>query len=198
MALSGEDRAAQAALRARQGDGARYDAEEAPAEDLLLARRATAFFARKLNELEDPALLHPLDYPLGWTRAHVLAKVGYDARRLAIALEPLCPAASYLPPETMMDDLPSLDLAATLPARALRHLFQHSAIHLDVCWRDLPGKAWESQLAVGRTEAIPVRNIPRLRAILLWREVLALDCGASQRDAPEEIRNALATEGEAR
>lgn len=177
------------ALRARQGKGARYDADEAPGEDLLLARRATAFFARKLNELDDADLAQPATTPEGWTRAHIVAAVGYDARRLALALEPLCPAASHLPPETLTDDLPPLDLAATLPARALRHLFQHSAIHLDVCWRDLPGSAWDKDIVAG--EAVPVRDTPRLRALKLWRQVLALDSGASLRDAPDVLRKGL-------
>lgn len=189
MVLSAEDRAARDALRARQGGGARYDAEEAPGCDLLLARRATAFFARKLNELDDAALFASTTRPGGWTRAHIVAAVGYDARRLALALEPLCPAASHLPPETLTDDLPPLDLAATLPARALRHLFQHSAIHLDVCWRDLPGSAWDRDIVAG--DAVPVRDTPRRRALTLWRQVLALGSGASLRDAPDVLRKGL-------
>jgi maleylpyruvate isomerase len=198
MKLSDEDSAARDALRARQGHGARYDAAEAPADDLLLARRATAFFARKLNELEDSALMLAAVGPAGWTRAHVVAEIGYDARRMALALEPLCPADSSLPPETHPNSLPSLDLAATLPARALRHLFQHSAIHLDVCWRDLAGPAWDASIDPAGRGMVAVRDLPRLRAVSLWRQVLALGSGATQRDVPEDIRHALAEPGEAR
>jgi maleylpyruvate isomerase len=192
MNLSDEDRAARDALRARQGRGARYDAAEAPVEDLLLARRATAYFARKLNELEDSMLMLPAVGPAGWTRAHVVAEVGYEARRLALALEPLCPVDSSPPPETHPDSLPSLDLAATLPARALRHLFQHSAIHLDVCWRDLPGPAWEASVDHAGQDMVAVRDLPRLRATNLWRQALAVGSGATERDVPEGIRKALA------
>jgi maleylpyruvate isomerase len=188
MVLSAEDRAARAALRARQGGGARYDAEGAPSNDLLLARRATAFFARKLNGLDDLALCPPAHVPVRWTRAHIVAKLGYDARRMALDLEPLCPGSSHLPPESSAEELPSLDLAVTLPARALRYLFQHAAIHLDVCWRDLPEPAWDAQIALDRTGMVCVRDLPRLRAIELWRQVLALDCGATARDVPYELR----------
>ncbi|MCC5968643.1 MAG: maleylpyruvate isomerase N-terminal domain-containing protein [Pararhodobacter sp.] len=184
MSLTPADNAAREALRARQGRGARYDAADAPAEDLLLARRATAFFARKLNEIDDAGLALPAIGPNGWTRAHVVAAVGYDARHLALALEPLCVAASGLPPETHADALPPLDLAATLPARALRHLFAHAAIHLDVCWRDLPGKGWSERVVDRQGNEIPVRDLPRLRALMLWRHVLALGNGASRRDVP--------------
>ena len=48
--------AARAALQARQGEGARYDAATAPARDLDWARRGTAYFARMLNGLSDAAL----------------------------------------------------------------------------------------------------------------------------------------------
>lgn len=187
MALSEEDAAAREALRARQGGGARYDAEEAPADDLLLARRATAFFARKLNELEDAALTHPAEKTAGWKRAHVVAEVGYEARRLALAIEPLCPKDAGGPPETFTDGLPSLHQAATLPARALRHLFQHSSIHLDVCWRDLPGSAWDARVEIRERGDVAVRDMPRLRAISLWRSALDLGAGATLRDAPREL-----------
>jgi maleylpyruvate isomerase len=110
---------------------------------------------------------------------------------MALALEPLCPADSQLPPETHPDTLPSLDLAASLPARALRHLFEHSAIHLDVCWRDLPGPAWEASVDLAGQGMVPVRDLPRLRAVNLWRHALALGSGASLRDAPPVLREFL-------
>ena len=47
------------ALRQRQGAGARYDAPNAPHDDLLLARRGAAYFARQLNRLDDTALDAP-------------------------------------------------------------------------------------------------------------------------------------------
>ena len=128
------------------------------------------------------------------TRAHVVAAVGYEARRLALALEPLCPADNAPPPESLADTLPPLDLAATLPARALRHLFDHSAIHLDVCWRDLPGKSWDETITDPRRETVTMRDLPRRRALTLWRQVLALGNGASLRDAPPHVRKALSDE----
>lgn len=188
MIPSGPHNAARDALRARQGSGARYDADEAPADDLLLARRATAYFARKLNELDDAALCTPAAGHSGWTRAHVVAAVGYDARRLALVLEPLCPNTGDLPPETDPADIPPLDMAATLPARALRYLFEHSAIHLDVCWRDLPGRQWDGTFADDQGATIPVRDLPRRRALTLWHQVIALGNGASPRDVPPSLR----------
>src|SRR5690606_37166878 len=48
---------------------------------LLLARRGQAYFSRKLNELRKDELDAPSLVP-GWTRRHVVAQVGYNARAL--------------------------------------------------------------------------------------------------------------------
>ncbi|MFG5379943.1 hypothetical protein [Yoonia sp. R2-816] len=147
-----------AALRARQGAGARYDAPEAPAADLLRARRATAAFARVLNEADDDAFAAP---SAGGVSALTLATVtlGYEARHIALQLECLiAPDAGYAHIE-----LPTQAVALTLPARALRHLFSHSAIHLDTCWRDLQGPLWEANIAGSAGEAVKARFTPRAR-----------------------------------
>lgn len=178
-----------AALRARQGSGARYDAEDAPHSDLLLARRATAYFARKLNELSDADLYSPSQRE-GWSRAHVVSAVAYDARRLALRLELLWPDTCGLSPE-ILDDLPALALAATLPPRALRHLFEHSTKHLDVVWRDLPGPGWADTLELDNRGEASIRELPFRRAVTLWRHSLLLADGIPEKDVPEAIRPVL-------
>ena len=85
MSLTAGEQAAREALRARQGAGARYDAASAPAEDLLLARRGTAYFARKLGELSDAELDAP-SLREDVRRRALIAQVGYHARALALAV----------------------------------------------------------------------------------------------------------------
>jgi maleylpyruvate isomerase len=53
---------------------------------LLTARRGTAFFARKLSELSYDGLDAPSLLP-GWSRRHVIAHVGYNARAVARLVE---------------------------------------------------------------------------------------------------------------
>ncbi len=48
--------------------------------------------------------------------------------------------------------------AATLPIPALRHLFTHSALHLNVELRDLDDEQWAS-----------VADIPKQRAEAIWK-----------------------------
>jgi maleylpyruvate isomerase len=53
---------------------------------LLTARRGTAFFARKLSELPYDDLDADSLLP-GWSRRHVIAHVGYNARAVARLVE---------------------------------------------------------------------------------------------------------------
>ncbi len=158
-----------AALKARQGVGARYDAPEAPSETLLLARRGTAYFARVLNGLTDDELMVA-------ERAGAVAETGYHARGLAEALARLRTGQPPDPPRAAKD-------AASLPARALRGLFQHSAVHLDVEWRDLPGAFWDVRVPYFAVEAF---QTPLLRAEFVWRA--AVQIGGRSRDLPAELR----------
>lgn len=161
-----------AALRARQGAGARYDAESAPHEDLLLARRGTAYFARVLNGVSDAELSGASLRP-GLTRAHVVAQVSHQARAMALGLKAL--HSPLIAEEAAWYG--DLALAATLPARALRALFEHSAKHLDVEWRDLPGPLWRGQTLA----------LPRQRARAIWRAALDMDHGGRARDVPDAL-----------
>lgn len=169
--------AARAALRAKQGAGARYDADSAPHDALLLARRGTAVFARKLNDLRDADLTAP-------ARARIVARVSYQARELAIALSalrrPLAPEEAAWRADVA--------LATTLPARALRHLFDHAVKHLDVEWRDLPGDAWTAEIPLPDGRRISARATPEMRAETVWRGAVELGNGLRWTDIPPHFR----------
>jgi maleylpyruvate isomerase len=161
--------AERAALIARQGPGARYDAAEAPSEALMLARRGTAYFARVLNGLSDADVMEP-------AHAKVVAGIGYHGRGLAEHLAALRQQAPAPEARQARD-------AISLPARALRGLFQHSAIHLDVEWRDLPGRMWSVEVPGLDMRAA---QTPLARAEAVWRASLHL--GGRRRDLPPEFR----------
>lgn len=174
------------ALRERQGMGARYDCEEAPAVDLLLARLGTAYFARKLNELTDTQLDFPSQVA-GWSRRHVIADICYQARRLARLVE----AARQGRAEERLDEpeaqIEDIEFGATLPARALRNLFQHSQIHLNVEWRDLDAVGWQASIRSLRGEVVAIGQTPAIRGAAIWLAAVNLDNGASERDFPQAL-----------
>ncbi len=179
MSVARTDSDAREALRQRQGKGARYDAPNAPAEDLLIARRGVAYFARKLVELKDEELYQPSAKD-GLSRAHIVARVSYAARSQALALEALGKQDVAAGAMLELRQFGDLDLAATLPARALRHLFHHAQVHLNVCWRDLDTEQWE--VPVGRYTT--VRHLPAIQAGELWYGALDLKNGARGTDVP--------------
>lgn len=185
--------AARAALRDRQGPGARHDAPEAPeapAETLLWARLGTASFARILNDLPDAALPGPSAVP-GWTRAHVVARIGYQARALARLAE--AAASGLASPRHASDEArrAEIETGASLPARALRHLAAHAAVHLDVAWRDLSGPAWDTRVTLTDGTEVAVRDTPWIRARALWLGTVDLGAGGSLRAAPPNLLDRL-------
>ncbi|MEM8754408.1 MAG: hypothetical protein AAGF90_15630, partial [Pseudomonadota bacterium] len=68
----------------RSGVGARFDAPEAPARDLLLVRRATSDLARRLAASPDDELA--ARDGIGSPTGLAIAELAVAARRLAIAL----------------------------------------------------------------------------------------------------------------
>ncbi|MUZ75933.1 maleylpyruvate isomerase [Agrobacterium vitis] len=184
MALSLEE--ARHALRERQGLGARYDCEEAPASDLSLARLGTAYFARKLNELTDAQLDLPSRLP-NWSRRHLIADICYQARRLARLME----AARQGRSEERLDEpdaqIEDVDFGASLPARALRNLFYHAQIHLNVEWRDLDAAGWQASIRSLRGDVVAIRQTPIMRAQAIWVAAVNLGNGASARDFPQAL-----------
>jgi maleylpyruvate isomerase len=94
---------------------------------LLQARRGTAFFARKLNELSDAELDGDSLLP-GWSRRHITAHIGYNARAIARLVEWAATGVETpMYPSTEVRDH-EIDFGATLSPIALRHLFDRGRL----------------------------------------------------------------------
>ncbi|MBW8637282.1 maleylpyruvate isomerase N-terminal domain-containing protein [Hoeflea sp. WL0058] len=181
---------AREALRQRQGDGARYDAAAAPARDLDWARRGTAYFARLLNGLGDADLDGPSSLE-GRLRREIVAHVGYHARTLSEIVSSAREAQPNAEPVPMRVDIAEVERRATQPARALRNLFAHSKVHLNVEWRDLDDAQWRAVVANGADQEIAVRDTPWLRARAIWLHAIDLGAGGRLTDAPPDFVEAL-------
>lgn len=186
---------ARADLRVSLGRGARHDSLDAPIEGLRLARLATAYFARKLNEISD-AGLSAASAVAGWSRGHVVAYIGLHAREMALQFEALRLGHSEVhssPEQHLPSPLQSpvqwaeaTSFTQTLPPHALRYLFHHAAVHLNVEWRDLAEGKWASSLP--RRHA-PADTQPLERTAVLWLGALALQNGARLSDVPLVLRS---------
>jgi len=157
---------------------------------LLQARRGTAFFARKLNELSDADLDGDSLLP-GWSRRHVIAHVGYNARAIARLVgwaatgveDPMYPSTEVRDHEIVF--------GATLSPIALRHLFDHSAVHLNVEWRDLATPAWHHLVRTIQGREVPATETVWMRSREIWVHAVDLDNGAALRDLPVSVLERL-------
>ncbi|QHK19065.1 maleylpyruvate isomerase family mycothiol-dependent enzyme [Pseudarthrobacter psychrotolerans] len=159
-------------------------------EALLQARRGTAFFARKLNELTDDELDGPSLLP-GWNRRHVTAHIGYNARAIARLLEWASTGVEtpmYASTEARDHEI---SFGATLSPIALRNLFDHSAVHLNVEWRDLPEQAWHHQVKTAQGREVPAGETVWMRTREVWTHAVDLDNGASFADIPVSVLGRL-------
>ncbi|RAX17742.1 maleylpyruvate isomerase family mycothiol-dependent enzyme [Pseudarthrobacter sp. AG30] len=171
---------------------ARHDQATDPVllDGLLQARRGTAFFARKLNELMDAELDADSLLP-GWTRRHVVAHVGYNARAIARLVEwaatgvetPMYPSVEARNHE--------IDFGATLSPIALRNLFDHSAVHLNVEWRDLPAANWHHKVKTVQGRTVPAEETVWMRTREVWVHAVDLDNGATFKDIPAPVLERL-------
>ncbi len=152
-------------------------------EQLALARQGQDYFSRQLDELSD-ADFDAESALAGWSRRHVVAHVGLNARALANLTRW---AATGV--ETPMYDSPTqrnddIERSATLPVDELRRLSADAAITLDGGWRDLEPDAWSHEVRTAQGRQIPASETVWMRAREVWIHAVDLDTGASFSDFP--------------
>ncbi len=160
------------------------------ASGLLLARRGQAYFSRKLNELADEEFDGPSLLP-GWSRAHVAAHVGLNARAITHLTEWAATGIEtpmYSTPTEREDDI---EFAATLPIQAIRNLSAHAAVHLNVEWRDLSENAWMHTIRTAQGRVMPVSETVWMRTREVWVHAVDLNNGGSVSQFPPELIDLL-------
>ena len=174
---------------------ARHDLTRDPTllAQLLLARRGTAFFARKLNELSDAQLNEP-SLLAGWTRRHVAAHIGYNARAVARLVEWAHTGVETPMYESVAVRNHEIDFGATLSPIALRNLYDHSAVHLNVEWRDLPADAWGHLVRTIQGREVPAAETVWMRTREIWVHAVDLANGARFADIPAAVLERLLTD----
>ncbi|MBM9467765.1 maleylpyruvate isomerase family mycothiol-dependent enzyme [Nakamurella leprariae] len=160
--------------------------DPALAARLLTARRGQAYWSRQLSRLSDDDLDAPSMLP-GWTRRHVIAHVGLNARAITHLTAWAATGVEhpmYDSPTQRGDDIA---LASTLPPQALRNLSDHAAIHLSVEWRDLSAAAWTNEVRTAQGRTVPVSETVWMRSREVWIHAVDLGNGGSFLDFPPEF-----------
>ena len=158
--------------------------------DLASARLGTAYFRRQLVKVRDQDFTAPSLLP-GWSRNQLVSHVGYNARAVARLVTW---AATGV--ETLMYDSPEaradeIEVGATLRPDALRSLCEHSAIDLDVRWRDLPDDRWSVTVVTAQGRAVPASETLWMRSREVWLHAVDLDVGGRLEDIPAPVLHRL-------
>ncbi|MFC7789936.1 maleylpyruvate isomerase family mycothiol-dependent enzyme [Microbacterium sp. MAHUQ-60] len=133
------------------------------------------------DDLDAPSLL------TGWSRRMLIAHVGYNARGLARLTQWARTGTKtpmYDSDSQRWDEIVS---GASLPPQALRHLFEHSAIHLNVEWRDLEDSQWDASVVTAQGRTVPARETTWMRAKEVWVHAVDLGTRGSFADFPPEM-----------
>ncbi|PJK19187.1 maleylpyruvate isomerase family mycothiol-dependent enzyme [Mycolicibacterium goodii] len=154
--------------------------------DLACVQAGEEFFTGFLHDLDDEDVRGPSLLP-GWTRAHVIAHLGYNA----LAITRLVDWASsgiespmYESTESRNDEI---DRGAVLSAACLREHAEHSAGLLDAAWRSLPDERWTYQVKNAQSLSIAISDSVWLRARELWLHAIDLDLGGTASDIPPTV-----------
>lgn len=171
---------------------ARHDQATDPAvlAELATVRLGTAFFLRALNRVSDHALDGDSLLP-GWSRRHVVAHVGYNARAIARLVDWAATGVETPMYASTTARAQEIDLGATLPPEALRNLVEHSAIDLDVRWRDLPDERWAERVRTAQGREVPAAETVWMRNREVWLHAVDLDSGARLDQIPAEVLSRL-------
>lgn len=159
-------------------------------DQLLTVRRGTAFWHRKVEELTDVELDEPSILG-GWSRRHLIAHVGYNARaigRLVLWANTGIEHPMYSSSKARSREI---DFGASMPARALRHLNHHAAVSLNVEWRDTPDEAWSHSVRTAQGRTVPLSETLWMRTREVWLHAVDLDNGARVSDIPEKVLEGL-------
>jgi maleylpyruvate isomerase len=160
---------------------------------LLVARRGQAYFSRKLQELRDDQFRLPSGLP-DWSRAHLIAHVGLNARALTRLTEWARTGIETPMYESPTQRAEEIDFAATLPVQALRNLSDHAAVHLNVEWRDLTDEEWDHPIRTALGRIVPVSETVWMRTREVWVHAVDLDNGARFADFPDVVVDGLLTD----
>jgi uncharacterized protein (TIGR03083 family) len=149
------------------------------AEGTDLCRKAVA-------DLDEESYGAPSLLP-GWTRKHVVAHVGANARALRNLMHWARtgePTPMYSSPEQRLADIES---GAQLPAAWLTAWFEESAQLLAYAMAELTEEQWRAEVLTAQGRTVPASEVPWMRTRELMVHAVDLGTGIRFADLPEEF-----------
>ena len=152
-----------------------------------------AYFAEDLDLLDDERFDEPSALA-GWTRRHVIAHVGLNARALGRLVH--WASTGERTPMYADDRARTLEIeqAAGLPASELRKLVRTEQSRLRTALDRVDAAGWDAAVVTGQGRRVPAREIPWLRTREVWVHAVDLCDGADFPDFPADLLDALITD----
>jgi maleylpyruvate isomerase len=161
-----------------------------PARYLEWMSAGYRYFATKLASLDDADLAEPSALP-GWSRKHVVAHVGFNARALgrltcwAITGE----ATPMYPTTTARAD--EIADGALWSASRLRALVDTQQRDLSAALTGMDDESWSATVTTAQGRSVPATEIPWLRTREVWVHAIDLDAGGDLDDFPADMLDHL-------
>ena len=167
--------------------------DPALADRLRWASEGGDLFLRELDALDDAVFAGPCLLP-GWTVAHLVAHLGYNAealRRLARWARTGEETPMYASREARNAEI---EEGAALPPAELRKLAHDAETALRADLAELPEAAWAASVRTAQGRTVPAAEVPWMRAREVWIHAADLGTGAGFADFPAPLVDTLLTE----
>lgn len=158
--------------------------------DLDYAEAGQVHFDRTVCELGDDRLRGSSLLP-GWTRAHVIAHVGFNARALTRLVDWARTDIEHAMYESADARNREIDCGAPMSSAELRRLNHVEAHALTAAWRAMPDDRWAYEVSNAQGARIPVRDTVWMRARELWLHAVDLDHVSSDSDVPAAVQRRI-------
>jgi maleylpyruvate isomerase len=170
----------------------------ATAADELIRRLALmdegyTYLAERLDLLDNERFGEPSGLA-GWTRRHVIAHVGLNARALGRLVH--WAATGERTPMYAADGARAAEIeqGAALPVPELRELVHTEQARLRAALYELDAAGWNATVVTGQGRQVPASEIPWLRTREVWVHAVDLRNGADFPDFPADLLDALITD----
>lgn len=158
-----------------------------------LMQLCTELFLRVVDELPDADFDEASRLP-GWTRAHVVAHVHFNA----LALRRLLSWSHTGVPSQMYPSLDSraadIEHGGRLEPAVLRRLVRDSSLELGADLESLTPIAWDRPVVTMHGKSIMAKRVPWIRAREVGIHAVDLDAGVEFADLPPEFNDQIIAE----
>lgn len=162
-----------------------------PDQRLGWMHEGSRIFLGELEKVPEGDWAEPLGLP-GWTVAHLVAHVAYNASALSRLVHWARTGEEtlmYSGPEQRAEEI---EHGATLPPSRLRALVRETDEQL---WADLAGlSTWDAKVRTAQGRIVPAAEIPWLRTREVWIHAVDLGTGLRFEDFPADLLGALITD----